>query len=424
MTISELKETVFVLSPFYGLPNSEDMVGFDEAIEEGMEEIERIKNKELFFLSSRKGSYFLINPIIHAFLTAFKTPKTIVDVIVDFAKQSNCKPEQIEETMISFLRKMGSRRILLTEEYAKDAQAYLDNKPVTEQWYEIGDKIGAYEIVKTLSIRGATQLYICKHPEQEAEVVVKILIFPEEFPESVRIRDKKKFSQEFLFMEELKGHPNICKLVELNTDEEFPYAAMEKIEGKSLRSFSKIPGISMETKLDIIHQILAVIAYVQGHEIIHGDLHLSNFIITAENKVRLIDFGLSNHKELQDDEIIRNGGVHECVPPERVKVKGFSTFKQRGDARSEVFQLGVLIYFILYKQYPFSGFTWSKLAESIQEEILEYSKQTADGQNIPENLLELLEISMQKKPENRFEDADEMLRFFEKKCCGNFSVLN
>jgi len=410
-----LKDELFLLSPLYTLPDIESVIDFDSSDISQTPELESLKKEELYILSHEKGTSYLINPTIKLFLLAFEEATTLNKVTQHFAEISNSKVEQIESTMLNFFNSMQNEGIIVQQTIAQEIIEKKNNNFYNFIELQVGEFINDYEIITLIAKSGPTQLYKCLSPNTGEEVIVKTIYYPEDLPVEIRERSIKKFRQEFKLMSEFKGHPNICQLLELKTDNKRPYAAIEYIDGQSLRAYVKNNDTSIDEKIAIIRQLLNAISFVQSKKVIHGDIHLSNFLVKPNGQLKLIDFDLSNHVDLEENEIIRNGGVHECIPPERIKINAFSFLKERGDFRSEVFQLGVMIYYILYQKYPFSGFTWNQLAQSICETELVFEGKTKDGQSIPSVILELLQKAMQKKPEDRYENAQEMLNVIEKK---------
>lgn len=411
----ELYQLNFQLSPLFTIPPVEEVIDIDAAQSldesETLPEVKLLLNKEMFILSSERGRDYLINPTIKAFLLAFEKDNSLQKVIEYFAQLTNATEEQIKPTMTKFLHSMVKQEIIIPSEIAKDLMNKKENNFFDFRELEKGASFGDYEVISLVATHGPTQVYKCKFNNTNTEVIVKTIFYPEELPNKLKEYSTKKFIQEFELMAEFQGHPNICQLIELNTNGHAPFAAIEYIEGQSLREFIATEVTSIDEKINIIRQLLEAISYVQSKEIIHGDIHMSNFLIKENKQVKLIDFGLSNRAELEENEIMRNGGVHECIPPERIKISAFGFLKDKGNYSSEVFQLGVMIYCVLYKTYPFTGFTWDQLAQSILEKELELDPKTTDDQDIPPAVLTVLNKSLQKNPEDRFQTAKEMLDF-------------
>ena len=399
-----------VLSPFYSLPKIDEILKYNP--DEERQEVQLLRENNLHILQNTEGKIYLINSTIKTFLESFSKPRSLSSVITEFAKMSDSQPWQIEKVMHSFYRNMNDEGIIIPNEIAENIKALMTEEKIEQAHYGIGDQIGDYEVIEELNIRGASQLYLVRHIDFKDPLVIKTMIYPELLPDEVRNRSVRKFRQEFKLMEALGSHTNVCKLIEFNEEGRNPFAVIEHVEGCSLRSYVKNNDLTIDQKNALINDVLSSIAHVQSKRVVHGDIHLSNFLVNTSGLIKLIDFGLSNNVTLEKGEIRRNGAVYECVPPERVVVNPFSFLAKRADFRSEVFQLGVIIFYILYHDYPFKGFTWAELAEEIREKQLDFSSFTSNGDSISSRLIQMLQKSLKKDPAERFNDAAEMLRFY------------
>ena len=412
MISTENAQRVTLLSPHFSLPPLEEILGPDPDISNT--EINQLVNEELHVLSDLDGKFFLINPTIKAFLESFKEPKTLDEVIGEFAVKGNCSADQIQDVMHSFYKDMYKEGIIISKESLAEYQRMMQEESINSAKYAKGDHIGRYEVKDELVIRNASQLYLAHDPLTEESVVIKTMIYPDFIPEKVKSRSWRKFVQEFELMQSLGDHPHICKLIELNQSDVNPFAAIEHIKGVSLRAYIADNEIQIVEKVRLIKQLLSAIDHVQSKKVVHGDIHLSNFLVNNEKQIKLIDFGLSNNAEMKDGEIKRNGGVYYCIPPERVKLGPFSFLSQRADFRSEVFQLAVICYYVLYEDYPFSGFTWKDLGQNILNQEVQLNSYTPNNEIIPEKILDTLRKAFQKDPDNRFPDAKSMINFLDK----------
>jgi len=406
-----LHEEQVVLSPLFELPLSENVIDYNAATE--LEEIKLIKEGQLFFLANTKGNLYLINATIKAFLEAFKSPNTLQQVTSDFALQAQCELSQIQEIMLSFFEEMYHQGILIEPNYATEISEMVEQEPINHVKFSVGDSLGNYDLLEPLSVHGYTKLFLSSDKTTKQKVVLKILVIPEALPEELRVGGIKKFRQEFAFMKQLKDHKGICQLIHYSEAESYPFAALEYIEGWSTRGYILKNEITLTEKINLFGQMLDAIAFVQNNHILHGDIHLSNFIITADCQVKLIDFGMSNNDEPKENEIIKNGGVYQFIPPERIKISAFSFSQQRADYQSEVFQMGVILYFMLYEKFPFSGFTWEKMAKDILEKELTFDTTTKAAETIPTAIIELLDKTLQKNPEHRFKNVQELLEVYK-----------
>ncbi len=410
----------YILSPFYELPSFEEVYNIEEGEETSFHaspDYIKLRDKELYLLKElSRDKLFFINPTTFFFLNAFLEATTLETVILKFAKEANCTPNEIAEYLENFLRQMLRRDIVVMKErhevLDETAQMIMqEEEPIPN--FSIGTNIGEYIVEQVLSIREKSQLYLMKK-EQDAdpEYVLKATFLHPDMPEEVKQKIKLDFKKEFDLMKELGAHASICQLIEYKEEPNACHAILEYIDGISLYNFIKKNEIPLNKKLDLISEAFAVIAHVQNRGILHGDIHSDNFLIDKNHKVKLIDFGLSNHDEPDPDEILRNGGKSDFIPPERVSLNSFKFLERRVDHASEVFQLAVLAFYILYEKMPFRGFSWRELATNIKTVDPVLEKITPQNEAIPEGLIEMLKIAMDKSPEKRFQTAEEVLKAF------------
>jgi|SRR5580658_1471093 serine/threonine protein kinase len=130
------------------------------------------------------------------------------------------------------------------------------------------------------------------------------------------------------------------------------YVVMEWIEGKSLRAIIDERGIiSKQRAIRITIAICDALEYLHGRGVIHHDLKPDNVIVDAEDNVKLIDFGIAADISRRFGERPRaNGpmGTPDYVSPEQIQGK-------HGDARSDAYSLGIMLYEMLTGEVPFSG---------------------------------------------------------------------
>ena len=183
----------------------------------------------------------------------------------------------------------------------------------------------------------------------------------------------------------------------------------EHIEGLTLKKMIKDNDLTIEDKNKLIGQILDVFSFLHKKEVFHGDIHASNFIVDNELNVKLIDFGLSNHHKLNGEERLNNGGVFKYIPPERLSENAFKIVnKQRADYRSEVYQIGVLIYFIVYEKFPHEVQTWKSLYHLIKNKDAIINVLTPKKEVVSNPVISLLTRCLTKKPLERYKDAVQL----------------
>jgi tRNA A-37 threonylcarbamoyl transferase component Bud32 len=371
---------------------------------QGSETGQQILNGELFVLASEKqGKSYLVNPTIKLFLNAFQMPNTLENVVNEFAKKANCEAKQIAEAMQFFFENMKRQGFLVRETKIENAEQTAE----IISPFIVGQAIDHYFIEREIDDSSHVALYLAKDITTAQQVVLKVLKILPSYTETELKRKKHFFEQEFYLMYKLQNQPNVCKFIKF-VDGDFPYAVMEFIEGESIKNFSKKESVTLSEKLDAIGQTFQLIGSLHKHKMLHGDIHSGNFLVTSENIVKLIDFGLSNHETPHQSEIIRIGGVTHYIPPERIHQSSFKIVQKRANYRAEIFQLGIVAYRILYQKMPFVGFTWQDLSEAILNKTPLFESHTPKGEKIPDFAIQILKQTLHKQAEKRFEQAMEL----------------
>jgi serine/threonine protein kinase len=345
-------------------------------------------------LDKRQGELLLLNPVIVEFLQAFDQPATLQDVVLVFQKGTIDSVKDIEEALKPFFKSMRERGILVPCKT-------IPEPPKPEMPNGEGLELGGYLLQKRLSCTPPIDIY--RATDQNGQkVLLKRLLFAPNFPEKYRKTDRRNFAQEFKMLEILRGCPNICPLIEFAKKQDF--GVIEFFEGDTLRQLNKQKTVfSKEEKIAITHQILETAAFMHSREVLHGDWHYENILINENNVVRVIDFDLALQIGQKEQKGIIRGGIKEFIPPERIDDSAFEVTKTPPDFRAEVFQIGVVAYYLFFGDYPFKGETWKKLAAAIRQKEPDFNRP-----NVPILIVEFLKKALSKNPDDRFESAIQM----------------
>jgi eukaryotic-like serine/threonine-protein kinase len=378
---------VYILSPQYAFLKKEDIHNLD------IPEVQKVMNGELFALhDTLSDGILLLPPAIHEFLSLFNAPISFKEVIEKYAQLTQETPKNVEQAIEPFFADMLDRGIIMLEKWAKEANP---------QTLSISDTFGNYEVTKIFSDESELKICLALDKTNDRQVVLKILDKRERVTKSDYNYWVKRFKQEAGILKEAE-HPSVCGLIEVFETDIAWVSVMEYVEGNSLRHWIKEDGIiDFNERLNLFEQITAAYAHLHKKKILHGDIHRSNVLITEGKVVKLIDFDMSYHQPLKRGELVIEGGVHEYLPPEKISDSFFDLVDDRADFRSEVYQIGVLGYFIFYGKLPHKGDTWQDLAKSIRQDVPEFGLFDEDDDDIDT----LLRQALAKKPEERFESA-------------------
>jgi serine/threonine-protein kinase len=146
-------------------------------------------------------------------------------------------------------------------------------------------------------------------------------------------------------------HPGVMKVF-ADDDRSQVYMVMEWVDGRLLRQILHERGkLPAERAVTIALRICEVLEYIHKHGIVHRDLKPENIMIDDQDRVKLIDFGIAakaGARRLTFTNLSQVMGTAEYISPEQVKGK-------RGDARSDLYTLGIMLYEMLTGKTPFSG---------------------------------------------------------------------
>jgi serine/threonine protein kinase len=153
----------------------------------------------------------------------------------------------------------------------------------------IGDKFGSYQILAPIGAGGMGEVYQARDIKLGRDVAIKVL--PEAFAhDSERL---SRFQREAKLLASL-NHPNIATIYGLEDSSGTSYLVMELVPGETLADRIKREGpVPVEESLAIAKQIAEALEAAHEKGIIHRDLKPANVKLTAEGKVKVLDFGLA-----------------------------------------------------------------------------------------------------------------------------------
>jgi serine/threonine protein kinase len=197
-------------------------------------------------------------------------------------------------------------------------------------------------------------------------------------------------------------HPSVMKVF-TDDDRSQLYMVMEWVEGRLLRKIldekKKLPP---ERAIKITLGICDALDYIHSHGIVHRDLKPENIMVDDEDHVKLIDFGIAGQagaRRLTFAKLSQVMGTPDYISPEQVKGK-------RGDARSDIYALGVIFYEMLTGKTPFQG---PNPFAIMNDRLLNnpIPPREIDPTISPE-LQEIIYRAIERDPKNRYASAHEM----------------
>jgi nucleotide-binding universal stress UspA family protein len=211
------------------------------------------------------------------------------------------------------------------------------------QHLEAGQVIDGFVLERALDPGGMASFWRVSKPGTDLPMVMKIpLMRRGEDPITI-----VGFEVEGMILARLTG-PHVPRFVAAG-DFERPYIVMEHVAGRPVRTLLDRTPLAAEEVAEIGSRIAFALHDLHSQHVIHLDLKPSNVILRDDGAAVLIDFGLSRHDQLPDlvaEEFDDPVGTGPYIAPEQV-------LRERGDPRSDIFALGVILYFLATGERPF-----------------------------------------------------------------------
>jgi serine/threonine-protein kinase len=209
-----------------------------------------------------------------------------------------------------------------------------------------GDKLDHFQIESLIARSGMASIFRATDLRDGKTVAIKIP-HPEMECDPIFF---ERFQREEEIGKKL-DHPGVMKVYP-NDQRRDPYIVMEWVNGRLLRQLvQEQRPMPPERAIAIVVQICRALEHIHGHGVIHRDLKPENIMIDEHDNIKVIDFGISANvgsRRITFAKLSDTMGTPDYISPEQVQ-------GGRGDARSDVYAVGVMLYEMLTGQVPFTG---------------------------------------------------------------------
>jgi len=258
--------------------------------------------------------------------------------------------------------------------------------------FEIGNKIGDYEVIGVLGTGGMGKVYKVRNTISERIEAMKVLL-----PDLAHDPDLEgRFLREIKLLATL-DHPNIASLRTALRIENQLLMIMEFVEGTTLAQRLQQGPLPLGETADYVCQVLSALSYAHARGVIHRDIKPANMMLTPGRVVKLMDFGIA--KATADPKMTVTGqtlGSLSYMSPEQVKAEAL-------DARSDIYSLGVSLYELVTGKRPFKEDSdYALMAAHLQKTPVP-PIQLDPG--LPPALNEIILMAMAKDAGSRFQSA-------------------
>ena len=267
-----------------------------------------------------------------------------------------------------------------------------------------GTRLGQYEILGPIGGGGMGAVYRARDPRLDRDVAIKVLASSlASDPDALA-----RFEREAISVAKL-SHPNILSIFEFARDGSTAFVVTELVEGETVRARLEHGPLQPRRAVAYALQIAKGIAAAHGRGIVHRDLKPENVMITRDDQVKILDFGLAKSIELGEPDVTRGPfvatsagtvlGTFGYMAPEQVR-------GQTVDLRADMFAFGAVLYEMLAGERAFKGDT----AADTMTAILTKDPPDLDVArlSISAALERIVRRCLEKAPELRFQSANDL----------------
>ena len=263
----------------------------------------------------------------------------------------------------------------------------------------IGELIDHYRVLELIGRGAMGVVYKALDVNLERPVAMKVM--------SAEARGDPDFVERFRQEARLQGalnHPNVALLFDYFIHDGAPVAVMEFIDGESLEQLIRRRGaIPAHESMPIFKQALRGVAAAHRAGIIHRDLKPSNLMITKDDIVKVMDFGIARRQgTLGATKASTSIGSPLYMAPEQILGRSV-------DCRTDVYALGITLYELLSGRRPFNpgGKAEYLVLNAHVNDLPE--PPTVHCRNIPQPIVDAVMRALAKEPDARFQSADEFM---------------
>jgi eukaryotic-like serine/threonine-protein kinase len=259
---------------------------------------------------------------------------------------------------------------------------------------EIGTIIGGrLRIERLLGSGGMGVVAVATHVHLDQHVAVKILHANHAKNPDVC----ERFLREARAAAKLRSE-HVCRVSDVGVDGQTPYMVMELLEGEDLETLIEKGALPIATAVDHVLQASIAIAEAHARGIVHRDLKPANLFITRRLDdtplVKVLDFGIAKAmtavtSKLTDTDVVM--GTPGYMSPEQLRAL------RTVDARSDIWQLGVILYEAVSARPPFP-------AETITDMAIKVATEPPEPLECDPGFREVVLKCLEKEPSRRYED--------------------
>ncbi|HEY8228734.1 MAG TPA: protein kinase [Pyrinomonadaceae bacterium] len=286
----------------------------------------------------------------------------------------------------------------------------------------LGKKIAHYEITAKIGSGGMGEIYRARDLKLQREVAIKIL--PSAMSPASGERERLKHEARTLAA---LNHPNIVTVYSVEEDNGVDFVTMELLEGEPLDKVMTHGFLTEERFTNLARQLLEAMQAAHKEGVVHRDLKPANIIITADQRIKVLDFGIAKVFPLastKSSSVETEDSTRFLTQPGMIlgTISYFSPEQaqgQRVDHRSDIFSLGIVLYQMCSGRHPFIGDS----AVSVVTSILRDAPAPFENSDAwLTRVRPVIERCLEKNPDQRYQQVSEIIDDLNAVCSGASSA--
>ena len=262
-----------------------------------------------------------------------------------------------------------------------------------------GRVISHYEIGRLIGSGGMGHVYAARDTELGREVALKVASLNDDHAQA-RLRREAQHASRL-------SHPHICHIYDVGRADGQLFVVMELVKGRSLSDLLRDGPLPIADARHYAMEIADALAHAHEHGVTHRDLKSTNVMITPKRGAKVLDFGLArtldthqidalshSQRSLTDEGMI--AGTLPYMAPELLR-------GERGDERSDIWALGVLLHEMVGGRRPFTGATGFEVSAGIL-----HQEPNALPSAVPAAMRAIIQRCLEKDPAKRYQSAAEV----------------
>ena len=272
---------------------------------------------------------------------------------------------------------------------------------------EAGQKLGPYEILSTLGVGGMGEVYRARDTRLERDVAIKVL------PRSLASNTDAltRFEREAKAVAAL-SHPNIMAIHDFGEHDGIVYAAIELLEGETLRETLEPGPLPVRKATDYARQAARGLGAAHDSGIVHRDLKPENIFVSRDGRIKILDFGLARTASEEPAELPENSATRTHLTTMGTvlgTINYMSPEQARGETAgpaSDIFSLGSVLFEMLHGRRPFERETAPETLTAILREDPPEISLSDSGASF--SVQRIIQRCLEKRPEERFQSAHDL----------------